>query len=222
MQNLNRMLLALACLVPCAAKAEVLNISVTTGSLIAHPAAPFYIQFEFIDGSGTGDGNNVVVVDNIDFGAGGSAGALFLPPAGDVTGDLSTGVTLKDTQFVSMFTQSFDPGSVLSFRLSFTKNVDAGSPPDGFTFYILDNSLNPLPTLEPFMQDFIVSVAIDGSPASTWSYGADTSRSPGAGGDPIDFAVSTSAAGVPEPAMMWPVAGILLGAGICARRTLAR
>jgi hypothetical protein len=222
MQKLNRILLALACLAPCAAYAEVLNISVTTGSLIAHPAAPFYIQFEFTDGSGTNDGNNVVVVDNINFGAGGSAGGLILPDTGDVTGNLSTGVTLKDTQFLAMFTQSFTPGNTLSFRLTMTNNADAGGTPDSFTFYILDSSFTPLPTLEPFGQDFIFSADITGSPSSKQSYAADTSRSPAAGGDAIDFSVTTSVAGVPEPGTMWPVAGILLAAGFRARRTLMR
>lgn len=222
MQNLNRMLLALCCLAPCAARAEVLNISVTTGSLIAHPAAPFYIQFQLTDGSGTNDGNNVAVVDDINFGAGGSAGLLFDPAVGDVTGDLSSSVTLKDTQFLSMFTQSFNPGNTLSFRLTFTNNVDAGGTPDGFTFYILDSSLSPLPTLEPFLQDFIFSVDIDGSPASQQFYGGDTSRSPAAGGDAIDFAVRSSVVSNPEPATLWMVGGVLIAAGFRARRAMVR
>jgi hypothetical protein len=163
-----------------------------------------------------------VIVDNINFGAGGSAGSLFAPALGDVTGDLSSGVTLKDTQIIAMFTQSFNPGNTLSFRLTLSNNVDAGSMPDSFTFYVLDSSLSPLPTMEPFLQDFVYSVDIVGSPASTQSYDADTSRSPVMGGSAIDFAVSSSGVSNPEPATMWTVAGVLLAAGIRARRTLAR
>ena len=175
MQKLNYLLFALAGFAPCAAHAGIVTITVITQSLIGHSAAPFYVELQLTDGSGTGDGNNTVIVDSFDFGAGGSAGTLFDPPMGDVTGDLASGVTLKDTQFFALFRQSFNPGNILSFRLDMSSNADAGTP-DGFTFNILDNSLSPIPTLEPFGQDFIFTADISGASPSIQAYGGDTGR----------------------------------------------
>jgi hypothetical protein len=222
MQKRNLLLLALAGLAPLAAHASVLNVTVNTSGLVGHPAAPFYIELQLTDGSGTGDGNNTVVADNFNFGVGGSAGGLFDPALGDVTGDLSSGVTLKDTQFLALFHQSFVPGDLLSFRLNLGENVD-DPVPDGFTFSILDSSETPLPTLEPFFQDFIFAADLTGPNPSIQAYGGDTSRSPAAGGDAIQFdvryALDTAGPPVqtPEPRMLWPLAGLMLAAAFRAR-----
>lgn len=217
-------LLALACLMAGGAHAGLVTITVDTQTLVGHAAAPFYIDLQFTDGSGTGDGNNSVFVNAFDFGVGGSVGALFETASGDVAGDLSTGVMLTDTQFFNQFGQSFNPGDKLTFQVHFTGNVDAGTP-DGFTFSILDSSLTPIPTLEPLLQDFVFSMDFDGRATTIQAYGGDTSRSPSAGGDGLAFSTRYAnelSSDAPEPATVWQFGAGLLVAAASARKRLAR
>src|SRR5665213_962286 len=71
------------------------TITIHTSPLVSHPAGPFAIDFQFTDGNGTGDGNNTVVISNVNFGGGSSAGSAVL--TGGATGDLSTSANLTDT-----------------------------------------------------------------------------------------------------------------------------
>ena len=110
-----------------------------------HPDAPFYLDFQFTDGSGTGDSNNTVTIS--DFSVSG-VGAANLTNGG--SGDLGSSITLIDSSFFNEVYQQFSPTNSLQFQLSLTTNVDAGGTPDEFTFAILyGSSLFEIPTISP-------------------------------------------------------------------------
>jgi hypothetical protein len=185
----------------------IFNVTLNTGPLIGHPAGPFSIAFEFADGSGIGDGNNAVFMSNFTFGAGGPSGVPLT--FGSVGGDLSSAVVMTDASPVSIFVQSFTPGSTLTFLLDMTTDVDAGGTPDEFIMSILDNTLTPIPTtaaspLSPFLQ-----IDIDSSGPIVQTFSGDTTRLPAGGGGPIGIgqpAVSTAA---PEPSTLLSALPIL-------------
>jgi hypothetical protein len=193
------------------------NVSMDTSPLIGHAAGPFSLTFQFTDGSLAGDSNNTVVLSNFQFGAGGSASgspSLF----GGATGSLASGVTLLDSSFFSAFTEQFTPGSLLSFSLQVSTNVDAGGTPDEFSFFILDNTLTELPTLGIF--DLFAVLDIDSANPVLQAFDSDSSRSPAAGGSGITMAAPQLTAATPEPSSF-----ILLGIGLAfqiSRRLFSR
>jgi len=121
------------------------NVSLDTSPLIGSSAGPFYIDFQLNDGSGIGDANNTVTINNFLFGGGNAVGNPLLT-IGGASGGLSSSVSITDSKFLNEFTQQFNAGSTLNFRVNLTTNVDVGSTPDAFSFSILDNALAPLPT----------------------------------------------------------------------------
>jgi hypothetical protein len=134
------------CFAPSAVQAEIISydISMNTAPLIGHAAAPFSLEFQLIDGNGTGDANNTAVLSNFTFSGGMPVGAPSL--VGEATGDARSSISITDSSFFNQFIQQFTPGSELGFHLSLTTNVDAGGVPDQFTFSILDSSGSELPT----------------------------------------------------------------------------
>src|SRR4051794_28846594 len=97
------------------------NFSLDTMGLF--PLNPTSLNFQLIDGSGSGDANTTVIVRNILLGA-----AILGPPQrlGGVSGDLASTVTLTDSSFFNSFLQDFTLGNSLSFTVDYTTNVDAG------------------------------------------------------------------------------------------------
>jgi len=133
----------------------ILHVSLQTSPLIENPApgrepippppGPFYIDFQLNDGSGTGDQNNHVQIENF------MGGTLVGPPKfriGGATGSLGPGssVSIIDGQFLNEFTQQFEPGSMLSFMVTLSTNPGEIPPttPDVFAFSILDGALTPI------------------------------------------------------------------------------
>jgi len=193
----------------------IYNVSLDTSPLIGNAAGPFSLDFQFTDGSGINDGNNTVTLSNFDFGAGGGTG---LPTtAGTVSGDLTSGFTLTDSDFLNEFTQTFTPGATLDFTIDLTTNVDAGGvPPDEFTFAILDNTGAEIPTLGLF--DTLLLADIDSSNPTLFAYASDTSRGTAATGDPISLDAPIVTSATPEPSALWlPVCGLAM---VALRRRL--
>lgn len=136
---------------PMLAEAGLLfNVSLDTSQLSTLYGSPssYAIDFQLND-SGSGDGNNTAILSNFQFGAGGAATGTptafcsSFPGGGvcsGVSGNLSTGVTLSDAEFLNEFLQEFTPGDLLSFDVNLTTNVDAGSTPDLFSFALTDGT----------------------------------------------------------------------------------
>ena len=207
----------------CSAGLITLDFNLDTAQLVTSPAGPFSIDFQFIDGSGTGDANNTLSIGSFDFGGGSPTGSAAL--TGGVTGDLSRGVSMIDSSFFNELTQEFAPGSSVSFQLTSTTNVDSGGVPDEFSFAILDGTGVEIPTqgLASVGSDVFLDLIVDSATSpSVWSFASDPGRSPAAGGGPITTGpptVTETAAGTPVPE---PSTLILLGAAVAFIVTLRR
>jgi len=191
------LLALMAGMCPLASASIIFNVSLDTSPLIGDPAAPFALEFQFNDGSGLGDGNNTLVLDNFSFGAGGAA---VDPPSnvGGVSGSVGTSVSFVDNEFFNQFIQPFTPGDLLTFRVSLSTNVDAGGTPDEFSFAILDSSFTEIPTLGGF--DSLLVLDVDSANPTPQVFASDTSRFT-AGGGPIALSAPVIGAdnAVPEP-----------------------
>ena len=131
-----------------------------TSALVGNPAGPFSVALVFIDGSGTGDGNNMITLSSFSFG-GGSAGAVS-SLVGGVIGDLTSSVSLSDTSFFNQFVSSFTPGTTLSFLLDLTTNLETPAP-DEFSLVLLQGNSSPMPTADPNGLDSLLTVEISSS-----------------------------------------------------------
>lgn len=178
------------------------SISMDTSPLVGNPAGPFYLEFQFTDGSGTNDANNTVLVDTFNFGSGSAAGSATL--TGGASGSLTAGVTLTDSDFFNQLYQGFLPGNLLKFRVTLSNNVDGGGVPDEFSFAILDSSLFEIPTLGP--ADAFLIADIDSSNPALQSYASDGGRTT------ISINAPSVDTAAPEPSAAWlaaPTLGIL-------------
>lgn len=187
--------LAICFLLSTAAQATAIySVTMDTSALAGHPAGPFYLEFQLIDGDGIGDGNNTIVLNNFQFGTGGGA----LPGGfnmGSVYGDLSTSITLSDSEFFNLFEQAFTPGDQLSFMVSATLNADSGPTPDMFSFAILDQTESQLPTTG-FFDVFLYHDLAPGS--APLVFASDPTRSPLGGGAGITMD-GPEVQDIPEP-----------------------
>ncbi|HZO91356.1 MAG TPA: hypothetical protein VFB38_23740 [Chthonomonadaceae bacterium] len=157
-----------------------LHVDLDTSALVGLPSppAPFYLDFQLLDGSLTLDAVNTVKIENFQFGGGMPSGTPL--PTGDAVGDLSSTVTLQDDfSTFNDFVQPFVPGNRLSFDAVLTTNVDAGGTPDEFSFAILQQANNffgfaEIPTEGP--GDALLTVDLDGPIPTLNTYGSDLTR----------------------------------------------
>ena len=199
------------------ARAEIiLNFTLSTAALEGDPAAPFSLDFQLNDGSGTGDGNNTAVLSGFMFGAGGGP---VVPAylAGGAAGDLGSSIEITDNSFLNEFTQGFTPGDQLQFQLDLTTNVDDGGTPDQFTMAILDSSGSQIPTTSFF--DVFVEIDIDSANPAILTSASDPSQDTVAGGAPIflDAPAYTYVTSTPEPGTMFLAGCALVIAGMVRR-----
>ncbi|HTS21211.1 MAG TPA: NF038129 family PEP-CTERM protein [Casimicrobiaceae bacterium] len=178
----------LAAIAPAPASAGPItgSVSLDTSGL----SGPFEIAFVFIDGSGTGDANNTVTLSDFAFGAGGSAGTVDTTlTTGGVSGDLGSGVSIVDSDFLNIFASSFTPGSVFSFDFSITTNVDAGGTPDQLSMVLLLPDGTPVATTDPSGIDALLTLDIDSASPQFATFASEVTPAP----------VVTLSTTVPEP-----------------------
>jgi hypothetical protein len=159
-------------------------VTVNTSSLSGNPAAPFYLDFQLTNGAAV---SNSATISNFSFGGGSASGAATLD--GGASGSLASSVFLTDTSFINEFYQAFTPGSLLSFFVTLSRNVDSSLQPDGFSVAILDNNLFNIPTTG--FGDQLVSVDINS--ANFGAGGINTFRGTG------EFSNVAATAQVPVP-----------------------
>jgi hypothetical protein len=111
------------------ALADGFNVLINTSSL---PNSPFTLDFYVFDGSGAAD--TTVNVSNLNLGGGSFNGSSNL--FGSASGDASTSFSLNDSSGFGQLTQSFNPGSFVSFFVTFVSAGSGGGVPDLFAFLI--------------------------------------------------------------------------------------
>jgi len=128
---------------------------VNTASLAGAAGGPFILDFQL---NGVGPATNSVVLSNFSFIGGGATGSPDL--FGGASGSLATSVTINSAGgFFNDFSQTFTPGSLLTFDVFFP-DVKVNSPtPDAFAFSILDSAFNPIHTTGLF--DTLILVNLD-------------------------------------------------------------
>ena len=178
---------------------SVFTVTVNTTALQGNASAPFQIDFLLTDGSGTNDGNNTATVTGFAFGGGAPSGTATT--SGGVTGDLASTVTLVDNSFFNNFQQSFTAGSTLSFNVDLTTLLDAGSTPDAFSFYILDNTGSNIPTSD-IAGSLLTANINSATPTSTQFVGTGAYAR-------ISAVVTSGGTTVPEPSTL-----LLLGSAV--------
>jgi hypothetical protein len=163
---MRKLLLATALVIVLSASAaqaqSVYTVTLNTSSLAGH--GNFRLDLQLIDGSGLSAdlNNNTVTLSNFNFGTGGASLANGVPTNGAI-GNLATGVTLQDSAFFNEYSESFTPGSSLSFTVTTTNVPNPGGTPDLFTFAVLDSNGNEIPTTG-FANEFL-SVSLEGGSA---------------------------------------------------------
>jgi len=103
------------------------------------------IAFSLTDGDGLVD--NEVTLTNFAFGGGNPLGTPTDSGSG-IAGSLTSGVSITNQDFLELFSQQFNPGSLLSFDLT-TTNAFAGGTPDGFLMYLCDASFSTCSSNDP-------------------------------------------------------------------------
>ena len=175
------------------------SVSLDTSALLG----PFELAFVLTDGSGAGDANNLIILNNFAFGAGGSAGSVDpLLSAGGVSGDLTNGVALVDSAFLNIFASSFTPGSLLSFDFALTTNVDSGGTPDQFSLVLLQVDGTPVNTEDPSGADSLLTVNIDSANPAFSVFASDLTPAP----------IVTESSAAPEPPSLPLLTMALVGA----------
>ena len=194
----------------------IYNVTLDTAPLVGHLAGPFYVEVTFTDGSGVGDANNTVTMSNITFGGGSALGGPLV--FGGASGSLETGVAITDSSVLSLFSEQFAPGLLLSFSLGLTSNDDAGGTPDGFTFFLLDSSGVPIPTLAPF-GDYFIGANLGSTGPIFNAYASDPNRAPSVG-NPVSIPAPTitSVSSVPEPSTIYLLGDALVAIFVMRNR----
>jgi len=126
---------------------------------LSAPLGSALLAFDFIDG---GPPTNSVVLSGFASDASLGTGAVV----GDVTGDLSSEVTLGDGSFFNEYLLPVSGLSTLQFTFTPTTNgPDLGSVPDTFSFFVLDD-VSGLPlfdTTDPSGAASLFALETDGS-----------------------------------------------------------
>lgn len=153
--------------VAASAHASPMTFSFDTSSLLG--SSGLALNFQLSDGSGTNDGNNTAAITMFNFGGGAGGAVSTVSVTGGASGSVGTGVHITDNSFFNSFSQAFTPGSVLSFTVDLSANVDSPVP-DQFSFAILGSDGFELPTSDPNGTNTLITVNIDSTNPSIQSY----------------------------------------------------
>jgi hypothetical protein len=175
------------------------DVTVDVSQLAAHYSPPFGVEFTLTDGSGAGDLNNTVTLSGFTFGTGGMAGPAPPSPAiGGAAGTLSTAVVLTEPSPINDFVQQFTPGTLLTFKVIATTNIDGSGTPDSFSFLVLQNldtasgTGDKIPTRDPSGADTFLTIDLSGPGSTFRSFDSKT-------GDVSIRVVQEGSPVVPEP-----------------------
>ncbi len=196
--------------VPASAQATfIFDVSLDTSPLRINPAGGLY-SLDFAFTNGTLAGSNSATISNFSFGPGGAPGSS-ITRIGGAAGSLSTSVVLTDPGLFNDFSQTFTPGSLLSFRVTLTTNVDVPTP-DQFSFSLLDRSGLPIPTTDPSTADALLVVEVTSTTPTPRVFRTDTSRTFPGGESAFNFGPPVvTVMLVPEPSSL-----ALMGIGLTA------
>jgi hypothetical protein len=173
---------------------------------VGNAYAPFALDFQLTSGDTSSGVVNTATLSSFTFGTGGGSGTGNpFANSGNASGDLGSTVTLNTSggSFFNEFSQYFTPGSLLSFQLDLTNNLQSSGTPDEFTFQLIDNTLGGIPTTDPSGSNSLVIIDLTGT--------LDPQIFP-TNGDGVSVApvVSSPTSAVPEPASVWLLAPVLL------------
>jgi hypothetical protein len=184
-----------------------LSFVIDTSTLIGNPTGPFILDFQFTDGSGTGDGNNTVTLSTFS-----DPASLMVVPSSETGGVILAGspfgFTMTDSSFFNEISFLLAPDSSLGFRFDSTDNPESGTP-DTFIVDLLDSSFNNIPTTNP--NNGIALIEVD-LPTTNPASGTQVITSGSlANSDGVVFAAPTeSSVATPEPSTL---ATMMLGLG---------
>jgi hypothetical protein len=149
---------------PRAARADFsVTFGIETTALQQISNDPFALQFSFFLG---GSSTDTATISNFNFGTGSAAGNAWTTYGVPVTGDLSSSIVMTpdtSTYFGQVFQQDFNPGSELTFTVTFSSPLNDGdefsvgilSAPDGATDPSQYSSIN---TLDPSYNNNFIDV----------------------------------------------------------------
>ena len=191
------LILLVAVAFPLTLSADTFTVNLNTAPV---SGTNFTLLFQITDGSGT-PGNNTVSLSDFNFGTGGSTtGTATL--SGGASGDVGSGFSLTDTDFVNTIEQTFIAGSSLGFTIQLSGNLEFPTP-DEFAF-----SIEEIQTTDPGGAFVVIDI---GQTPSTFSASGNGNAS-----DQIGSPTVTSP--VPEPATVLLLGTGLLGANLAKRR----
>jgi hypothetical protein len=135
--------------------AAVLDVTLNTASLSGTQTIAFSLT------NGDGVTNNTVILQGFNFGGGAALGTPTYMGTG-ISGNLTSGITMTDKDFLELFSQQFKVGSALSFTLTST-NAFAGGSPDGFLMYLCDATFTTCYSDDP-VTGALLSLQLTGKP----------------------------------------------------------
>jgi len=172
---------------------SVFSVSMDTSSLSGTTQT---LAFSLTEGDGIFE--NTVTLSNFNFGGGAALGSPGYSGSG-VSGDLGSMVTLANTDFLELFSQTFTVGSSLSFLLDTTNNFAGGSP-DGFAMYLCDATLSTCYS-DDLNTSALLTLNLTGSPITPADFTVNAASQQG---------LNAPAVGTPEPRSL----ALLLVAGL--------
>jgi hypothetical protein len=183
-----------------AAHAASFLITLNTASLSGEET----LAFSLTNGDGVTD--NRIQLTNFNFG-GGNPLASPSDQGSGISGNLGAGITIKDSDFLELFSQPFKVGSSLSFDVT-TTDAFGGGTPDGFLMYLCDATFTTCYSDDP-LTDSLLSLQLTGSPLKTSDFVLFGATAQG-----LNAPTVTS---VPEPPAFFVGLAVVLGTALLGR-----